>query len=219
MPRHTVALLVALLAAGPLQAQRPRLEITLPSPARLSREAPVIRAREVISDSATKGLLESGFPTRLHFRAELWSSGGFFNAMLERAEWDLYLHYDPLRKQYLLERVEGEREEVTAQARFSTFAAAAAEVERPLPVPIRPRPHRDRQYYIVVVEVETLSANDLDELDRWLRGELRPAVRGEGNPGTAVGRGLRRLFVRLLGAERRNLQVRSPTFRIAPESR
>lgn len=219
MRRGTLALVVALLAGGPLQGQRPRLEITLPAAANLSRRSAVIRAQDVISDSATKGMLESGFPTRLHFRAELWSSGGFFNAMLERAEWDLYLHYDPLRKHYLLERVEGATEDVTAQARFSTFAAAAAEVERPMPLPIRPRPHRDRQYYIVVLEVETLSANDLDELDRWLRGELRPAVRGDGNPGTAVGRGLRRLFVRLLGAERRNLQVRSPTFRIAPGGR
>jgi hypothetical protein len=53
---------------------------------------------------------------------------------------------------------------------------------------------------------------DLDEVGRWLRGEMQPAVRGDGNPGTALGRGLRRLFVRLLGAERRNLQTRSATF-------
>jgi len=36
-----------------------------------------------------------------------------------------------------------------------------------------------------------MSLSDLDEVERWLRGELRPAVRGQRNPGTAIGRGLR----------------------------
>lgn len=219
MQRRATVLLAALLAGGPLQAQRPRLEISLPPPASRASQRAMVRAQDVISDSATKGLLDSGFPARLHFRVELWSTGGFFNSMLERAEWDLILRFDPLKRQYRLVRVEGDEEEVSSVGQFSSFAAAAVEVERPIPVPIRPRGDRDRQYYLAVLDVATLSANDLDELDRWLRGEFRPAVRGEGNPGTAVGRGLRRLFVRLLGAERRNLQARSPTFRIAPERR
>jgi hypothetical protein len=79
-------------------------------------------------------------------------------------------------------------------------------------VPLRARRQRDRQYYIAVVEVESMSLTDLDELARWMRGEMQPAVRGDGNPGTALGRGLRQIFVRLLGAERRNLQARSRTF-------
>jgi hypothetical protein len=41
---------------------------------------------------------------------------------------------------------------------------------------------------------------------------MQPAVSGDGNPGTALGRGLKKMFVRLLGAERRNLQARSRTF-------
>ena len=62
---------------------------------------------------------------------------------------------------------------------------------------------------------EMLSLNDLDEVERWLRGELSPAVRGQRNPGGVLGRGLRTLFVRLLGAERRHYEVRSKTFRAA----
>ena len=64
-----------------------------------------------------------------------------------------------------------------------------------------------------VVDVEMLSLSDLDEVERWLRGELRPAVRGQRNPGGVLGRGLRSLFVRLLGAERRHYEVRSKTFK------
>jgi hypothetical protein len=77
---------------------------------------------------------------------------------------------------------------------------------------LRARAQSNRQYYIGVLDVETMSLTDLDEVERWLRGQLQPAVRGNGNPGTALGRGIRRIFVRLLGAERRNLQARSRTF-------
>jgi hypothetical protein len=157
-------------------------------------------------------MIENGFPARLHFRAELWSTGGLFNSMLGSAEWDLILSYDALGKRYRLQRRENGR--VQTDFWFRTFEAAVAAVERPMRVPLRAQPHDDRQYYIVVLDVATLSADDLDELEHWLRGELQPAVRGERNPGTAVGRGLRQLFARLLGAERRNLQERSATFRI-----
>ena len=60
---------------------------------------------------------------------------------------------------------------------------------------------------------KALTRTDLDELERWLRGDARPAVQGNGNPGTALGRGVRKLFARLVGGERRNLRTRSGTFR------
>jgi len=69
----------------------------------------------------------------------------------------------------------------------------------------------------VTLEVEVLSMSDLDEIDRWLRGELRPAVRGKRNPGTALGRGLSRLATRLLGGENRRYEQRSPMFRVGRE--
>ena len=74
-------------------------------------------------------------------------------------------------------------------------------------------PRRGRRYYYNArVEVEPMSVNDLDEVERWLRGELRPAVRCERNPGTALGRGLGQLLVRIVGGERRELTGRSGTF-------
>jgi hypothetical protein len=172
----------------------------------------MVRALNVISDSATHDLLRSGFPTSLYFRVELWSSGGLFNSLISASEWAVIVRYDALARHYRLLRVDGER--VSSIGQFSSFADAVAAVERPMRAPIRARQQRDRQYYTVSLDVETLSANDLDELLRWFRGELQPAVRGERNPGTALGRLLRRMAVRLLGAERRNLQIRSITFRV-----
>ena len=78
---------------------------------------------------------------------------------------------------------------------------------------MRNAPLRSRYYYAATVDVEVLSLTDLDELERWLRGELRPAVRGQRNPGTAVTRGVRTLVVRLLGGTKRHIEARSATFK------
>jgi hypothetical protein len=166
----------------------------------------------VVSDEGTRSLLESGFPARLTYRVELWSAGPVFDAMRGRVEWEIFVYYDALAKKYRVARVEGAGARVTSAGQFGTFEDMVREVERRAWVPLRPVPRRERQYFIAVLDVESLSVTDLDEVGRWLRGEMQPAVRGDGNPGTALGRGLRRLFVRLLGAERRNLQTRSATF-------
>ena len=212
----------AFLVAGSLPAQRPglgrqpRLEFTLPAPSALTKEGPSVRALDVVSDAETQSLLESGFPTRLHFRVELWSSGRVFDALKNRAEWDVFIYYDALGKKYRVVRVERDGQAVTSAGQFGSFAEMVQEAERPMRVALRATAQRSRQYYIGVLDVESLSLTDLDEVERWLRGELQPAVRGDGNPGTALGRGIRRMFVRLLGAERRNLQARSRTFVVPP---
>ena len=71
-----------------------------------------------------------------------------------------------------------------------------------------------RGYYNLLLDVETLSLSDLDEVNRWLRGELKPAVSGKKNPGTAIGRGVQTLIVRLLGGEKRHYEARTGTFRL-----
>lgn len=178
----------------------------------MTKEGPTVRARDVVSDNETKNLLESGFPARLHFRVELWSAGRVFDALRSSAEWDLFIYYDALGKKYRVVRVEGDGESITSAGQFGSFEEMIKEVERPQHVRLRAIAQKNRQYFIAVLDVESLSLTDLDEVERWLRGDLQPAVRGDGNPGTALGRGIRRVFVRLLGAERRNLQARSRTF-------
>ena len=77
---------------------------------------------------------------------------------------------------------------------------------------IAPPPAGERSYYVLRVEVRMVSVTDLHELERWLRGELRPAVRGRRNPGTAIERGAGRLLVKLLGGETRRYAARSERF-------
>lgn len=172
---------------------------------------PAIRALDILSDGQTRDLMRNGFPARLHFRVELWHAGGLFNALDGTREWDIIARYDPLDKQYRAARLSDDK--VTVLGEYPQFPALAAALSAPFDVPLVPGRGGGRYYYNAVVDVEMLSLSDLDEVERWLRGELRPAVRGQRNPGGVLGRGLRTLFVRLLGAERRHYEVRSKTFK------
>jgi hypothetical protein len=173
---------------------------------------PLVRTANVIADRELQTLLQNGFPANLHYRTELWSRGGLFDDVKSSVEWDVLVRYEPLTKTYRVARFVGE--EAENLGRFERYEDAQAALARPYQPKLPARRTRDRQYYIVTLEVEVLSMSDLDEIDRWLRGELRPAVRGKRNPGTALGRGLSRLATRLLGGENRRYEQRSPMFRV-----
>ncbi len=198
-------------ASAASAAQRsPRVDVDLPANSTYL-EGPIIRATGVVSDGALKSLLDNGFPARLRYRVELWKSSGWFDDVKGTVEWDVVVRYEPLTKTYRVARYF--RDRVETLGRFESYADAVAAVERPYRAPIAPRRSGDRHYYNVVLQVEVLSLTDLDELEQWLRGELRPAIRGKRNPGTALGRGVRTLVTRLLGGETRQYVQRSSTFR------
>lgn len=173
-------------------------------------EGPLVRGIGVLAERELRDLLRNGFPARLHYRVELWSKGGLFNDLERAVEWNVVVRHDPLDNSYRVARFAGDR--VAQLGRYPAFRDAEAAVERMYRAPIVPRRRGRSYYYAAVLEVETLSLTDLDEVERWLKGELRPAVRGRRNPGTAVTRGMRTLVVRLLGGESRRYELRSPTF-------
>ncbi|HVE79774.1 MAG TPA: hypothetical protein VNA89_12970 [Gemmatimonadaceae bacterium] len=209
--RALVALLLVSLSVPVLPAQRePRLEIRLPQDAELATSGPAVRAAGMLTNGQLRDLLRSGFPTRLHYRVDLWSTGGLLNDLERSLEWDVIVRYDPLDRRYRVARIVGAR--VTSLGNYEELAGAEEAVERPFVAPITP-PGRKRYYYAGAVQVQTLSLSDLDEVERWLRGEARPAVRGQRNPGTALARGLRTLFVRVLGGDTRSYKTRTETFR------
>ncbi|HUQ83822.1 MAG TPA: DUF4390 domain-containing protein [Gemmatimonadaceae bacterium] len=196
--------------APPLQASA-RLDVSLPA-LNPAPSGPVVRTANVIADAELKKLLQNGFPAHLSYRADLWSRGGWFDDVESSIEWDVVVRYEPLTKTYRVARFVGEQAEVLG--RFERYEDAQAVVARPYQPPLPARRTRARQYYIVALEVEVISMSDLDELERWLRGELRPAVRGKRNPGTALGRGISTLATRLLGGEKRKYEQRTETFRV-----
>jgi hypothetical protein len=171
---------------------------------------PVITTGAVLEDRNLRELLQNGFPARLHYRLELWSSGGLFDNLKQQVEWDLIVRYNPLERRYTAARVEADR--VTTLGTFATLVETEQAVSRPFQPAVKPIAGHDRSYYIVTLNVAMLSVNDLDEVERWLRGELQPAVRGQKNPGTALSRGAMTLMTRILGGERRHYEARSAKF-------
>lgn len=192
-----------------------RVEIELSPTALRGAEAPRVRALRVLSDARLRDLLRNGFPARLHWRVEAWSTRGWFDDLKGAVEWDVIVRYEPLERRYEIVRIDAEGNP-TPLGRTETFANVEAIIERPQQPPILPPRRRDRVYYNVSLDVEMLSVSDLDEVEQWLRGELRPAVRGQRNPGTAVTRGVRTVVAKLLGAEKRHYEERSVRFDVSP---
>ncbi len=206
--------LVALPWSGrPLAAQSadgPRIDIALPT----STTNMTVRLRNAIDGGRFEELLRNGFDVRLHVRVELWKMGRFLNDVVAREEWDVIVHYDQFDQTFDVARIEGDNTVTPLGTYYRRLADAKAAVALPHAPPIgRPGPGQ-RHYYSVQVEIETLDLKDLDEVSRWLRGELAPAVQGRKNPGTALGRGLRTLASRLMGGEVRRLEARSSPFRV-----
>ena len=205
-----VLLTLILVTASQLNAQRsggPSVDITLAA----GNGTPAVTARGVLGEKAFDDLLRHGFPARLHFRAEQWVIGRWFDDIVATQEWDVIVRYDLIDRLYEVFRV---REDGAAPlGTYSTFSEARGASELPFTPPFRADVRGQKGYFSVQVDVQTIEMSDLDEVQRWLRGEARPAVQGRQNPGTAVGRGFRTLVSRLLGGEVRRLEARTPTLR------
>ncbi len=172
---------------------------------------PSVGFARVLEDEQTRELVRSGFPAQLHFRLELWRVGRWLNDVERSVEWDIVVGYDPAAQSYRVRRRFGNQ--VEDLGAFPTLSSAQTASEQPVRVGLAPRRRGNRYYYNLTLDVEALSVSDLDQLERWLRGELRPAVRGDNNPLTAIGNGALTLVTRILGGERRHYEKRSPTFR------
>lgn len=161
---------------------------------------------DLLSEGGLRRAIHQGLPVRIGIRAELWSDG-FFDSQKGVAEWKASVVYDPVQRVYRVEVGTGGDQTV------GSLEEAAQTLRERFSLPIRPS-EPGRYYYLAVVEMETLSLSDLEELSRWLRGDLAPAVAGEEDVEGAVARGVRRLFVRALGLPARRLRLRTGTFEI-----
>jgi hypothetical protein len=214
--RLALALLTVLaLGAGrpapvPAQAAGPvRLTVRLSSDSTpAGSRAPVVRSENLLSDGRWLAALRSGLPVRLHYTVEVWRSrGGWFDAFERQAEWDVVLRHEPLLDQYTVLTLVGGR---VLERRYATVDALSAALAFAYQVSVRPA-QRGRYYYAASLEISTLSDSDLDELQRFLEGDLDVGRDREG-VGDAVGRGATRFLLRLAGLPSLRLEVRSLSF-------
>jgi len=194
---------LVLSAPGRLAAQSSTLTVTL------QNNLPRVRSTGLLADGKFVGLMRSGFPLRLHYRLELWRvRGSWFDQFIREVSWDAVARNDPLADDFVLIRQGGE---VT---RYATPEELEAALDIPYTVTLRPSGASGARYYFVArLEVTTLNDTDLQELSRWLSGDVGPVVSGGGNFGDALARGAQRVLVRLAGLPRQRLEARSPTFR------
>ena len=205
----------AIAAPAVASAQRagtggPRLEV-IPLPANSPPAGATVIADRLLRGAKLRELIRSGFPAALTFRLELWRVGGLFDELEDSRSWNELVRYDPYSQEYLAVRRQGTL--LQDFGGYATLEEAESALAEPFEVILRPRESGSRYYYNIVVDIEALSVSDLDELERWLRGELRPAVRGKRAPLRALQRGLGTLLSRVLGGERRKFEAKSATFR------
>jgi hypothetical protein len=197
-----VLLLLALLAfAVPREAQAQtgnsvRLEVRLtPDTARRGARAPVVRSDNLLGDGRWLSTLRSGLPVRLHYRIEVWRSrDGWLDQLTRQVYWDVVLRHEPLLDQYTMLTIFGTRVQERRYATLDALTAALAFAYQINVSPAQPGSY----YYTATMEVSTLSDEDIDELERFLEGDLGSA-RGEGGLGDALGRGATRFLLRLAG--------------------
>lgn len=219
-PLRLVVLLVVLLGLHPPGLpgqQEPGSDAGEAPPLDLSVDPRGGTVRAVVGDLfASDRLVEAlrdGLPVRMNVRVELWRSGGIVDRFRGQHEWRAGAIYDPVSEAYEL-RIGGP--DALERRSYGTLDGFRAAVRDTLSIPLRPEPG-GRYYYLATLEVETLSLSDLEELQRWLRGELAPSVRGEQGVGSALAGGLRRLLVRILGLPVRRYRTRTPVFRVPGE--
>jgi len=195
-----VLALLGVAAASQAGAQSPALTVIV------QNGVPRIQATALLADGKFVGLMRSGFPLRLHYRLELWRSrSGWFDQFVTDFSWDAVARHDPLADDFVLIRSESRR-----VARYGTADDLERAIEIPYRVTLKPN-GSGNFYFLCRLDVTTLNDTDLEELTRWLKGDVSPAVSGGGNVGGALARGAQRLLVRIAGLPRLTLEARSET--------
>jgi hypothetical protein len=208
-------LLLTLAAAGPARPQTPaavQLQVRLaPDSAASGARVPIVRSQHLLDDGRWLSALRSGLPVRLHYRVEVWRSReGWFDTFEREAEWDVVVHHEPLLDQYTLLTIVAGR---ARERRYATLDALSAALGFAYRVNVQPA-QPGRYYFTASLQISTLSDSDLDELQRFLEGDVGDVAQGKERVGDALGRGATRLLLRLAGLPALRLEGRSETFAV-----
>lgn len=165
-----------------------------------------IEIGDLVSDPLLLEAIHSGLPLRIRILVQLWKDG-IFDSQEGQHQWKASVVFDPLTRRYRVQPLGGPG----VEGELNTLEEVQGMFRQVLEVPVQPQ-RSGRYYYLADVEMETLSLSDLDELQRWLQGELAPAVAGDEDVGSALAQGVRRILVRVLGLPAKRFQVKSPSF-------
>jgi hypothetical protein len=168
----------------------------------------IVHVGPVLADSELEDAATSGLPLRVRVRVELWKDR-MFDQLVDTTSWSTVVAHEPIGDQFFVRSLPVTR----GLRRASSFESARQAVETDYPLDMRPR-SAGQYYYTVSHQIETLSISDLEELERWLQGELQPAVSGQRSVPGAVGQGAKRLMLRILDLPERRYDARTGRFRV-----
>ena len=216
--RRGAGLLLAatLLAAGRTRAQEaqdttrssPHLAIQLRRDSLGALRPPLVTARKLMADGAFEGALRNGFPVRFGFRLSLWRDAAWYDRPIRETDWEAVVALDPVANTYRLLRSSG------AVETYNDLRSLDAALATPFVVDLAPaRTGRDdRFYFLATLTIESLSLSELQDVERWLKGDLGRAITSRGDVGNAFSRGARLILIRLSGLPHRVLNARTERF-------
>jgi hypothetical protein len=161
---------------------------------------------DLLGEGRLQEALQEGLPLRVRARIELWRDG-FFDNQQGVFEWRMNVIRDPLGAGFLMVGPGPPRQDRD----LASLDALRGALATSLVIPLQPI-EEGRYYFLGWVEVETLSLSDLEELQRWMEGDLGRVLTGDRAMDQAFERGVGRLLVRALGLPTRRVRVQTPTF-------
>lgn len=214
------ALIVPLVLATTARAQgggeapraSPKLEIFLKRDTAGAVVAPVVTAGHMMGDGAFEGSLRNGFPIHFTWRLTLWRDAAIYDRNVREATWDAIVVLDPVTNIYQLIRgPAGTVESYPDTRRLDSALAKPYTIDDMTPPPHGGR--FGRFFYTCELNAESLSPSELEDVERWLKGDLGRALTQTGDVDNAFSRGARLLLIRLAGLPHRTLQARTDKFR------
>jgi len=193
-PFLTLAFGLSLAASAAGQTPRVGLVVGLAPPAEPSgaRRARV-QVKDLLVDQRWLGALDQAFPIRLSFEMEIWRSRQVGPDDYQRtAQWSILIQRDLLEDQYLVTRILNSGPE---QFRFANRDSLARWIGGINEVDALPQGN-GTFYYNFKLKIATLSDQEMEDLERFLRGETKTPPQQERS---SLMRTLRRFIARLGG--------------------
>lgn len=213
-----VAAVASALAAGRAGVASAQDSLTAQIQVTLSPDSTVTGSRSVmvttvhlLDDPRWLGTLRSGFPIRLHYSVQLWRSvQGWFDGFSQAGAWDVLVQHEPLMDQYTVTRITGA---VRRENRYATIETLASALGLSYLLAVRPSDPGE-YYYVVTLQITALSDSDMEDLKQFLEGDFNSTAEGKEDLGTAVGRGAKRLVLRLAGLPSVEVTGRTARFQV-----
>jgi hypothetical protein len=208
-PLPVVLALVLAMPGWTAAQDRVRLEVGVNQ-----ARQPVVRTPGILRDNRWLEALRNSFPLRMRFRVEIWRvRTDWFDAHERAFEWETVVQYQPLVDEYSRTGLWGGS--VRQVERFGTLAELERRMEQDNVVAITPAGPGE-YYFIASLEIRTLTDQEMEDLERFLRGVADP-IGPQEDPGSPVSRTTRRILLRFGGLPYQELEAKSSRFQVNRE--